>query len=267
MNKIEEFLYWLGVVDTETTGTTNTDDVIEFSIMMNQGSEPTYFTSYFKTNIPVPPESSAVHWISDEDLTDAPTFESAASTIGMIMDQMQYLVGHNVEFDRQMIAQNYARKNITVPNSVLNKQQWICTHKIAKKLFGQDTIEFDNFKLGYLWFKLGLNKLSTRKINPHKAEDDVYMCYMLLISLLNECINRGIVDPNKDIGVQLHKFSTTPNILEVYPYGKYKGTKFKEVFEKDRRYLEWMVTTSDLLNPENSSFDEDFAATIEYYLS
>lgn len=266
MNNLEKFFASLGVLDTETTGTTDLDDVIEFSIMLNDNNTKNFYTTLFKASMPVPAESSAVHWICDEDLVDAPDFSTNSETIGTLMDHMTYLVGHNVEFDRNMLASNFARKTSSVPDSLLDKSKWICTFKLAKKLFGQDTTNFSNLKLGYLWFKLGLNKTSTRKINPHKAEDDVFMCYSVLVHLIDECISRGIIDPTYDIGMQLLKYCNTPNILKVYPYGKYKGELFEEVARKDRRYLEWMALNSDLLNEELPTFDMDFAETVAYYL-
>lgn len=269
MNKIESFLSSVGTLDVETTGTTDKDDVIQLSIMirLQLSTQNHYYTSLYKPTIPIPPESSAVHFISDEDVQDAKSFADDAESVGAIVDTFKYIIAHNAEFDRQMLVNNFSRHYGTVPNNILDKSKWICTLNIAKKLYGQDLDNFSNMKLGYLWFKLGLNKTADHKVQPHDAQDDVYMCYKLLEHLVQECVNRGIVDPNRDVGEQLHKFCTTPNILEYYPFGKYRGEKFADVAKKDRRYLEWMVTNSDLLNEEHPSFDLDFAETVVYYLS
>ncbi len=269
MNNIDSFLNSVGVIDTETTGTTENDDIIQLSIMirLQMTKENSYYTSLYKPGIPVPPESSAVHFLSDDDVKDAPTFAQEAESVSIVIDTFKYLIAHNAEFDRQMLANNFGRHYGNIPSNVLNKTNWICTLVIAKKLYGQDFDNFSNMTLGYLWFKLGLYKTSDHKVKPHDAQDDVYMCYKLLEHMIDECINRGIIDPNGNIGEQLHKFSTTPNILEYYPYGKYRGVKFSEVANKDRRYLEWMVKTSDLLNENHPSCDLDFAETIVYYLS
>jgi len=267
MNNVEKFLTTLGTLDTETTGTESIDDIIQLSIMMNFQGSHTYYTAMYKPTMPIPAESSAVHFISDEDVQNESAFKDDARAVGTLLDNFEYIIAHNAEFDRQMLVNNFSRHHGTIPANVLNVTKWICTLKLAKKLYGQDLANFSNMKLGYLWFKLGLNKLSDHKVQPHDAQDDVYMCYKLLDFLVHECINRGIVDPNGDVGQQLYKFSNTPNILEYYPYGKYKGEKFEVVATKDRRYLEWMVTTSDLLNDQLPSFDADFAETVAYYLS
>lgn len=267
MNKITEFFNSVGTLDTETTGTKSDDDIIQLSILMKHNSEDNYFTTLYKPNKLVPAECSAIHFISDEDLVDAPTFAELAEPVSMLIDGFSYLIAHNSEFDRQMLANNYNRYHNKVPSNILDKTKWICTFKLAKKLFGQETENFKNMQLSYLWFKFGLNKYCTRKITPHDAQDDVYMCFKVLEHITNEFINRGEIDPNRDIGEQLYKICNTPCILEIYPYGKYKGTKFKDVVEKDMRYIEWMVKTSDLLDENSTSFDADFAATIEYYVN
>ena len=267
MNNLEKFLATIGTLDNETTGTESIDDIIQLSIMMNFQGSHTYYTAMYKPLIPIPPESSAVHFISDEDVQNETGFKDDAGSVGTLLDNFEYIVAHNAEFDRQMLVNNFARHHGTVPVNVLNQQKWICTLKIAKKLYGQDLDNFTNMKLGYLWFKLGLNKTADHKVQPHDAQDDVYMCYKLLEHLVKECVERGIVDPNRDIGTQLVAYCNTANILELYPYGKYRGHKFEDVAIKDRRYLEWMVKNSDLVNENHPSFDNDLAETIVYYLN
>ena len=66
-------------LDTETTGTGQTDRIIQIAIVDMNG-EP-LFQSLVNPGVPIPAESSAVNGITDEMVADAPCFEDIASDV------------------------------------------------------------------------------------------------------------------------------------------------------------------------------------------
>lgn len=264
MTKIDEFLQKVVINDTETTGVDEKAEIIEFSASLPMGKnddidEIANYTQRYKPSIPVPAISSSVHFITDEDLAECGSYKDDIENIDQLFLAREYYVGHNVDFDRDMYIQNHRQHVGKVPEYMLDKTKWICTLRLAKKLFAED-MEYENFKLSYLWFKYDLHKTVNRQINAHSAKDDVFMCYKVLIKLIEICIDRGAIDPNQDIGEQVVAFCNTPYRYQVMPIGKHKGELMKNV---PLNYLNWMITNSDILNSDLPNYDVDLAYSIE----
>lgn len=264
--KLQEFISKMIVLDTETTGVDDDAHIIELSMTfpheLDMGIDDVLnYTMRYNPGVPVPPESSAVHFISTEDLVNCVTYEDELPNIEMLMEQehIQYYVGHNVQFDQRMINENYLKYRSELPEYLLNNDKWICTLRLAKKLFAEDP-EFANLTLSYLWFKFGLYTDVNRPINAHAAKDDVFMCYRVLIKLIEVCIERGHIDPELDIGSQLIEYVNTPMRYAVMPFGKHKGELMKNV---PLNYLEWMIKNSDVLDEDMPNYDMDFAFTVQ----
>ena len=263
--KLQEFIQKIIVLDTETTGVDDDSHIIELSLTFPQDlttgiDDVVNYTQRYNPGIPVPPESSAVHFISTEELENCIKYADDLPTIEemMKMEHIQYYVGHNVQFDQRMINENYLKSNSTLPDYLMDNSKWICTLRLAKKLFAEDK-EFANMTLSYLWFKFGLYRSVNRPVNAHAAKDDVYMCLQVLIKLIEVCIERGHVDPNEDIGTQVCEFVNTPIRYSVMPIGKHKGELMKNV---PLNYIEWMIKNSDVLNEDQPNYDMDFAYTL-----
>ncbi|EPE1232885.1 exonuclease domain-containing protein, partial [Escherichia coli] len=75
MTKLDEFLSNVSVLDTETTGVESEDDIIEFSISYPHDAHENIdtidnYTLRYKPLKDIPPEASAVHFISTEDVAN-----------------------------------------------------------------------------------------------------------------------------------------------------------------------------------------------------
>ncbi|SOK58550.1 Exodeoxyribonuclease X [Yersinia phage fHe-Yen9-04] len=264
MTELDKFFNNVMVLDTETTGVDDESDIIEFSSSFPEGSNDSFdgmmnFTTRFKPTHDVPPDASAVHFITTEDLINEQTYSVGHYDFYPLFKLKQYFVGHNVQFDRRMLRKNHERMFDDEFPEFEDDNSWICTLKLAKKLFAEDP-EFKNLTLSYLWFKFELYKTCTRKIVPHSAEDDVYMCYKVLSHLVNIAIERGLVDTNKEIGRQLVKLCNTPTLFTVMTIGKHKGMLLDEV---PMNYLKWMILNMDIVNPDMPNYDADLAYTVE----
>ena len=264
MTEIDRFFNNVMILDTETTGVDDNSDIIEFSasfpVSANDTFEDVYnYTSRFKPTHDVPAEASAVHFITTDDLVNEGTYTDKAEEFYPLFEIKQYYVGHNVQFDRRMLKKNHERFFCNELPEFENDESWICTLKLAKKLFAEDP-EFQNLTLSYLWFKFDLYKTCEHKIVPHSAEDDVYMTYKVLSHLVNIAIERGLIDTNKEIGSQVVTLANTPIQYTVMTIGKHKGWVMEEV---PMNYLEWMIMNMDIMNSEMPNFDADLAYTVE----
>ena len=258
MDYLNEFFRNIIVLDTETTGVEDDSEIIEYSASFPESANDSFedvanFTERYNALNGIPPESSAVHFICESDLVDKPYYKDAYKEFYEFFDYKQYYVGHNVEFDRRMLRCNNLRVQDELVPAFEDDSKWICTLKLAKKLYAEDP-EFKNLTLSFLWFKFKLNEECTHKIEPHSAKDDVFMCYKVLNRLVQECIKRGAIDPDKEIGSQLVEYSNEPILYKVMPFGKYKNKPLLSD-EIPINYLLWFKDNSDLMNPESPAYD------------
>lgn len=264
MNKIEEFISQLVVLDTETTGVDENADIIEVSLSFPVDSDEPIseimnYTQRYKPLSPVPPEASAIHSITTEDLADCPSYVDDIDSINELLLTRRFYVGHNVTFDRTKLIENHARSGSPLPEEIADENSWICTLRFARKMFAED-MDYANFTLSYLWFKYELYKKCDYRIKAHSAEDDVYMCYKVLLHLVQLAIEQGHIDPNQDIGQQIVDFCNAPFEYKIMPIGKHKGVPMNELVMD---YMTWMVEKSDILNEKHPTFNRDLAYTFE----
>ena len=66
----------LAVIDLETTGTDiRTDRIVEISVIrVDPCGDREHRTRRINPGVPIPPDATAVHGISDADVADQPTF-------------------------------------------------------------------------------------------------------------------------------------------------------------------------------------------------
>lgn len=259
MKHLDKALEEVLVFDTETTGITETDDIIEFSGNFTIDDENINFTTKLKPASEITPIAASIHFITDEDVKDQPSFSELAETFEMLFTTQKYFVGHNVQFDRTMMVSSFFRyNNEVVPESLLDDKRWLDTYKLARKLYSQD-MSVENLKLGYLWFRFGINKLTNKKIVPHCAEDDVFMCKEVLKYLISECIRLGYVVDDENLMDNVIAYSHEPIEYLEMPWGKHKGTKISDL---DISYINWLITKSDVLDDTQNTYDSDLAYTI-----
>lgn len=266
-NKLE-FVKKISVLDTETTGVESDDDIIEFSISFPSKVTEDIdgidnYTLRYKPLKDIPPEASAVHFISTEDVANCLNYSDDLENIDALMGCRDYFVGHNVQFDRRMMVDNEYKYRNSVSQYLLDEDRWICTLRFAKKMFAED-VEFKNLTLSYLWYKFGCYREVHRHVNAHAAKDDVFMCYQVLMKLIDIAIERGHIDESGDIGAQIVDFCNKPMLYSCMPFGKHKGMKMSEV---PLNYIEWMITNSDILDTSNPNCDKDLVYTFEYEYS
>ena len=94
------------LLDTETTGLDDHDEVIQLAIINMQGH--VLLSTLIRPTVPVGTEARAIHGITDEVLAQAPSFSDLYETIAVLLGNRSVLAYH-ADFDRRILAQTCAK--------------------------------------------------------------------------------------------------------------------------------------------------------------
>ncbi|TXH45647.1 MAG: exodeoxyribonuclease X [Desulfurellales bacterium] len=217
----------LRIIDTETTGFSPAAgaEVIEIAsvdlkIGLNGFTIENPLHTFVRPLKGIPPETSAVHHLIEEDVAEAPFIDEA---IKPFLGADCY-VAHNAQFDVNFLPMLVA--------TAQGGPKWICTMKAAKRIW-PDMKSHSNQAIRYA---LGLVRpfgLSRDEIQPHRAHSDVTVTAAILAHIFEHKLARF---------AELIDWTTQPMALPVMPVGKHKGKKWEDI---DGDYLTW-IANSDM---------------------
>lgn len=232
--------------DLETTGVnTSKDRVIEICLVKTdlKGNEKDMFYSLVNpgADVQMSKEAEEKHGISLESLKDKDPFEFIAKDVYDFIKDCD-LGGYNIlrfdipilveEFMRAGIVFNHRKVNVIDPFLIYTKYEkrdlsTAYTKYTGKSLEGAHAAEAD-IRATMEIFK-AQKELYDMPHHPKEINDQV-----------NES-RKDLVDLSGKF-----KFSDINGKREiVFNFGKWKGISFKEVFEKDSRYFEWMINKGE----------------------
>ena len=209
--------------DTETTGT-HEPEVIEAAwIVVNNPVHLTVGRAWeqrFKPSKPIELGALAVHHILDEDLAHSP----ASSTFTLPFD-MEYIIGHNVDYDWQVSGEPNVKR--------------ICTLALARAFVPG----LDNYSQSALMYHFYRTQARVKLKKAHSALADVSNCKLLLDKLIL-LINATRKTPISNWH-ELWEESEAARIPLVISFGKHKGTAVREL---PRDYKNWLLK-QDTIDP------------------
>ncbi|MDC4498053.1 3'-5' exonuclease [Acinetobacter baumannii] len=164
------------------------------------------FTKRYKPSEPISLGAMAVQHIVDEDLAKCPSFK----TFKWPKENIQYLIGHNIDYDIEAVKRAGADTTGIKP---------ICTLAMARYLW--PTLEAHN--LTALAYHISRDRKSTRRglKNAHSALNDCKTTYGLLHTIVQE--------KNIKSFQELYLFSEKARIPTHIFYGKYKGSAIADL--------------------------------------
>lgn len=110
------------VLDVESTGKDwATDQIIELCLRFGLGADAESRVWRIKPTVPIHPEATGVHGITEADLVDCPIFGDAVAEFRPLLDAADVLVGYNVSFDLDMLHAEFSRAKIP-PLELAGKQ-------------------------------------------------------------------------------------------------------------------------------------------------
>jgi exodeoxyribonuclease X len=186
------------LIDIETTGTDPTvDAIIEIASvdLLKDGTITNQRSTLVRPPIPVPPESSAVHHLIDEDVTFAPQLEDV---LGQFRGADAY-VAHNADFERAFL------------KHLLGDALWACTYKCALRIW-PDLLSHSNQALRYRMGFVNPFGIDRHTLSPHRALSDATVTAAVFTEITNHATWPEIV-----------RWSSEPALLSIFRFGKHRG--------------------------------------------
>ena len=228
--------------DLETTGINIVKDrIIEISFLkVHPNGKEECKTRRINPGMPIPPESTAIHGITDEDVKDCPTFKEIAKSLAVQIEGCD-LAGYNSNrFDIPLLAEEFLRAGVDID---LNKRKFVDVQTIFHKM------EQRTLSAAYKFY------CDKSLENAHTAEADTIATYEVLKAQLYR-----YPDLQNDINY-LSQYSSFNNNVdfagrmvyndkgeEVINFGKYKGQLVADVLKNDPGYYSWIINGDFPLN-------------------
>ena len=222
--------------DLETTGIDIVNDrivqIAYHKVYPNGKEESKSFL--INPGMPIPPQATAIHKITDDDVAMAPLFKHVANEIARDFEGCD-LAGYNSNrFDIPLLAEELLRAEVDID---LSKRKFIDVQVVFHKK------EPRNLAAAYQFY---CNKELT---GAHDAAVDTMATFEIL---------KAQLETYQDLPTTvegLSKFTTqTKNVdfagrfvydengHEVFNFGKYKGQKVSDILKKDTGYFGWMLS-------------------------
>jgi len=221
--------------DLETTGTNvGCDRIVEISYLkVFPNGEEESKTRLINPEMPIPPQVTAIHGISDEDVKDAPTFKMIAKSLAAQIEGCD-LAGYNSNrFDIPLLAEEFLRADVDID---LMRRKFVDIQTIFHKK------EPRTLAAAYKFY------CDKDLENAHSAASDTKATYEVLQAQLDR-----YPDLKNDVA-SLSEYSSFNNHVdfagrviynekkqEVVNFGKYKGRLVEDVFREDPGYYGWIM--------------------------
>lgn len=129
------------VVDTETTGLGNRDQIVSIAVI-DAATGATLLGTLVKPTISIPAAATAVHKITDEMVMVAP----AITDLGLeTILAGRTIVAYSADFDERMLMQSFEAHGVKAPVN-----DWVC----AKLLYAEFEGEWNSHRNSWKWHKL-----------------------------------------------------------------------------------------------------------------
>lgn len=228
--------------DLETTGIDIVKDrIIEISYVkvFPNGKEESK-TMRINPGMPIPPASTAIHGITDDDVKDCPLFKNVAKQLAAQIEGCD-LAGYNSNrFDIPLLAEEFLRAGVDID---LTRRKFIDVQTIFYKM------EQRTLAAAYKFY------CQKSLENAHTAAADTMATYEVLKAQLDR-----YPELKNDVTFLSEFSSFTTNVdfagrmvyneknQEVFNFGKYKGRLVEEVLKQEPAYYSWMMNGDFPLN-------------------
>ena len=139
------------VLDTETTGLKNDDEIIQLAVLEPRTMKPLIDTRVKPTKS-IAKEATAVHGLTNHDVLDAPTFDKLYPELETIFNRSSQVVIYNAAYDIRMLSQS--RKPYGLPPFSIETDPSRVT--CAMEIFSSYVGDWNGRKGDFQWQKLPL---------------------------------------------------------------------------------------------------------------
>jgi len=216
--------------DTETTGIrSDKDRIVELAAF--DPIENRTFCQFINPGLPIPPEATAIHNITNEMVACAPTFKEVAASFLAFCPPETVLIAHNNDaFDKPFMEQEFKRSELEFPSF-----RFIDTLKWARKYRGdlpRHTLQILREVYGF------------PANQAHRALDDVIVLHQVFSAMIDDLLIEQVIE-----------LLARPQVLSRMPFGKHQGKLLAEV-PKD--YVAWLGSSGAFEKAENQELKDNF---------
>lgn len=225
----------LVVFDLETTGTNISHDrIVEICLLKIYPDDKEELRTYrVNPGIPIPPEVSEIHGITNADVADKPFFKDLANELNNFLKECDFGGFNSNKFDFPLLVEEFYRAGIEFE---VDKRKFIDVQRIFHLR------EPRNLKAAYKFY------CNEELEKAHSAEADTLATWQVLKAQLER-----YEDLPKEIE-KLHQISGQSNFVDLggrfiynaqgvpcFNFGKHKGKSVKEVLKMEPGYYDWMM--------------------------
>ena len=229
--------------DLETTGINVTSDrIVELCYIkvFPNGNEESK-SMRINPEMPIPPHSTAVHGITDDDVKDCPTFKEVAKELELTFRDSDIAGYNSNKFDVPLLVEEFLRAGVEID---LSKRKFVDVQTIFHKMEQRTLVAAYKFYCG------------KNLENAHSALADT----RATLEVLESQLDRYPDVLTNDVGFLANFTTVNRNVdfagriiyndkdEEVFNFGKYKGRKVTDVFRLDPGYYSWMMQGDFALN-------------------
>ncbi len=216
--------------DTETTGVrSDKDRIVEIAAF--DPIENRSFVHLINPGVPIPPEASAVHHITDAMVASALSFKEVAQLFLEFCPENTVLIAHNNDsFDKLFLEAEFKRADVELPTFA-----YIDTLKWSRKYRS----DLPRHTLQNLREVYGFPAN-----NAHRALDDVIVLHQVFSSMIDDLSMETVIE-----------LLGKPQAFAKMPFGKHQGKPLSEV---PKSYVSWLDSTGAFDKPENNELKQSF---------
>jgi DNA polymerase-3 subunit epsilon/exodeoxyribonuclease X len=239
------------ILDTETTGTGETDRIIQLGYMVLGAKNIEVHNEFCSCGVPISYGAMEVHGITEDMIKEKPLCieTDAYKRLLELNTPENYVIIHNAPFDLGMLEKEGFSTQMKV----------IDTLRVAKHVLPDE----EAHRLQYFRYKMELYKQEEQEaqalgivVKAHDAIGDV-LVLKLFLSKLKEAVSAAF--PGENPVEKMVDLTATPILVKTFRFGKHKGKDLADVAHEDAGYLRWMLSSMDNL-------DDDLRYSINHVL-
>ncbi len=229
--------------DLETTGINVTNDrIVELCyIKVHPNGNEESKSMRLNPGMPIPPQSTAVHGITDDDVKDCSQFKDIAKELAQVFAGSDIGGFNSNKFDVPLLVEEFLRCGIDID---LTKTKFVDVQNIFHKM------ERRTLEAAYKFY------CDKDLVDAHSALADTRATLEVLEAQLDRYADALTNDVQflADFSTQTRNVDFAGRIIyndkdeEIFNFGKYKGMKVTDVLRRDPSYYSWMMNGDFALN-------------------
>lgn len=235
-------------LDLETTGINIvTDRIVEIALLkINLDGSEESREMRINPEMPIPPYSSKIHGIYDEDVKDAPTFKEVARTLAQFIEGCDLAGFNSNRFDIPLLAEEFLRVGVDID---LKKKKFIDVqaifHKMEKrtlaaafKFYCHQELDGAHGAMADTRATYDVLKAQLDLYQEAEYEDPQGHVSKPVKNDVEALCNFSAYDRNVDF---VGRIVYDDNGVEVFNFGKNKGIPVEKVLREQPGYFGWII--------------------------